>query len=113
MNFKTHQQAESGKTFCSLQLQGGVEPVQSKTGRYYLTVRSCWISTTFTEDMCRGLLGTSLPGNVVKVPCQPYEYTAKDTGEILTLDYTWEYQPECTTGAPAPEMMIPQHLVVG
>lgn len=111
-NYKASQSAE-GKDFFSLQVQGGIEPVQGKSGRYYLTTRSCWISTTFPEEMCRGLIGTSLPGKVAKVECEPFEYTVQETGEVLTLEYQWQYLPEEAPIIPAKDMIIPQHLVIG
>jgi hypothetical protein len=106
-------QTEDGKTFYSLKVQGGIESVQSKTGRYYLTTRSCWITTTFDEQMCRSLLGTSLPGKISKVKCDPYEYTAKETGEVITLDHEWQYSPEEEVPIMQPEVVIPKHLVIG
>jgi hypothetical protein len=111
-NFKINETQE-GKTFCSLQVESGIESVQGKSGRYYLTTRSCWISTTFTDNMCKSLIGKSLPGKVVKVECEPYEFTAKGTGEVLLLDYRWEYSPEEDGAFQNPHAGVPQHLVVG
>lgn len=111
-SFKTKQNDE-GKSFCSLQLQGGIESVKGKSGRHYLTARTCWISTTFSEETCRSLVGTTLPGKVAKVPCEPYEYTAKDSGEVITLDFSWEYQPDDTDTPPWEEVVIPERMVIG
>jgi hypothetical protein len=114
-NYKKSQQ-ESGKDFFSLELQGGIEPVLSKsTGRFYLTMRSCYVSTTFDEHTCMELIGKSLPGRVNKVPCEPYEYTMKDSGEVIMLEHRWEYSPEEAPVIPLPPnpMVIPNHMVVG
>jgi hypothetical protein len=113
IDYKRNENSEQ-KEFFSLQVQGGIEPVQSKSGSFYLTARSCWITTTFTEEMCRALIGTKMPGHVAKVPCDPYEYTLKGTEEVLVLDYQWRYLPEETEEAmkPEPAMVIPHHLVV-
>jgi hypothetical protein len=33
---------------------------------------------------------------VVKVECEAYEYTIKETGEVVELSHRWEYRPEET-----------------
>jgi elongation factor P hydroxylase len=32
----------------------------------------------------------------VKVPCDPYEYTIEESGEVITLDFKYEYAPDKT-----------------
>jgi len=82
----------AGKEFNLLVVQGGVEPlVSAKTGRIYLTMRKANVSTTFDEASCKSLIGTELRGSVERVDCEPYEYTVKETGEIITLKYNWQY----------------------
>lgn len=111
-DYKRNENSEQ-KEFFSLQVQGGIEPVQSKTGSFYLTARSCWISTTFAEEMCKTLLGTKMPGHVGKVQCEPYEYTVKETGEEIILDYQWRYLPEeMESTNTETAIVIPHHLVV-
>lgn len=91
---------EEGKAISMLVVQGGLEPlVSNKTGRIYLTMRKANISTTFDEATCKSLIGTELPGNVQKVACEPYEYTVKETGEIITLNYNWQYIDEALMNA--------------
>jgi hypothetical protein len=86
---------ETGKAFNMLVVQGGIEPlVSNKTGKIYLTARKANISTTFDAITCKTLIGTELPGKVEKVVCEPYEYTVKETGEILTLKHNWQYIDE-------------------
>jgi hypothetical protein len=86
---------ELGKEFNLLTLQGGVEPlVSAKTGRIYLTMRKANVSTTFDEASCKSLIGTELKGSIEKVDCEPYEYTVKETGEIITLKHNWQYVDE-------------------
>jgi hypothetical protein len=83
---------ETGKEFNMLVVQGGIEPLLSnKTGRIYLTMRKANVSTTFDIASCKDLVGTELPGKVEKVACEPYEYTVKETGEIITLKHNWQY----------------------
>ncbi|MCF6129329.1 hypothetical protein L1S35_06565 [Flavobacterium sp. AS60] len=88
-------QTEEGKEFFTLELQGGIEMIKSQqTGKFYVTARKVSISSTFDEQTCIALVGTELPGNVQKVQCEPYEYTVKDTGEIITLSHRYEYIEE-------------------
>jgi hypothetical protein len=84
--------SEEGKVFFTLELQGGIEMVKSvQSGKFYLTARKVSMSTTFDENVCQSLIGTELPGEVKKVNCEPYEYTIKDTGEMITLTHRYEY----------------------
>lgn len=93
INVKPSVNAE-GKAFYSLKLMGGVEPIQSQqTGKFYLTAKTCYIPSTFDEQTALSLIGTQLPGSVERVGCEPYEYTIKDTGEVVTLTHTYEYVP--------------------
>ena len=88
-------QTEDGKVFFVLELQGGIEMVKSaETGKFYITARKATISSTFDELTCQALIGTELSGKVDKVSCEPYEYTIKDTGEVITLTHRFEYVEE-------------------
>ena len=83
---------EEGKDFFVLELQGGIEVVKSQeTGKNYMTARKASMSCTFDELTCQSLIGTELPGSVKKVECDAYEYTIKDTGEVITLSYRFDY----------------------
>ncbi|HEY8688978.1 MAG TPA: hypothetical protein VIM07_07065 [Chitinophagaceae bacterium] len=94
---KTSQNTD-GKPFFSLKLQGGVEAVQSQqTGKVYLTTRTCYIATTFDEGTAESLVGTQLPGTVQRVLSEPYEYTVKETGEVIMLSHRYEYTMEETS----------------
>lgn len=88
-------QSENGKEFFTLEVTGGVEMVLSKsTGQYYATVRRAFIASTFDEEACKALLGSDLPGGIIKMPCDPYEYIIKETGEITMLAHRFVYQPD-------------------
>lgn len=87
-----------GTEFIALILQGGLSLVQSKnTGNFYATVKKTSIPSTFDEATAKAMVGERVPGTVQKTQCDPYEFTAKDTGEVLTLDYRWVYVPEGET----------------
>ncbi|NYJ26627.1 hypothetical protein [Allomuricauda sp. ARW1Y1] len=86
---------EDGESFFALELQGGIEMVKSqKTERFYATARKVTIPSTFNEETCKSLIGTEMPGRIVKVETEPYEYTLKETGEVIELSHRYEYQPE-------------------
>jgi hypothetical protein len=94
-------ESNSGKSFVSLKIQGGVEAVQSQqTGKMYLTFRTCLLPTTFSEEVAKSLIGSQLPGAVQRVACEPYEYVVKDTGEVIMLSHKYEYVPTEATEVP-------------
>lgn len=83
---------EDGENFFVLIVQGGVEIVKSKiTGKSYFTARTVNVPATFDENTCKDLLGSNFEGEIVKVTCEPYEYTIKESGEEITIDYRYEY----------------------
>ena len=94
VDFKTYER-EDKTEFCVLVVQGGVEAVKSKeTGKTYFTARKAHVSSTFDEVTCKGLIGTDLPGVVVKKNVDPYEYIAPQTGEVMMLSHRYEYLQE-------------------
>lgn len=107
-------QTEDGKIFHKLQLQGGVEAVQSKgSGKYYMTARTCFIPSTFDEETCKKLIGTIMKGTVEKVVTDPYDYTVPETGEVISLDYQWQYQPVELKSSGDDDFFVPKHMVLG
>ena len=89
---------EDGREFIALVLQGGLSLVQSKqSGNFYATVKQCSIPSTFDEDTAKEFIGEKLPGNVQRMSCDAYEWTNKDTGEVLELSHRWVYVPEGAT----------------
>lgn len=92
-NYKNVVNAE-GEKFCMLVLTGNPELVQSKsTGRQYFTARTANVASTFSEEVCKGMVGQKLPGSIVKKECEPYDYTTPD-GDVIELDYQWEYDSQ-------------------
>lgn len=81
--------------FLALILQSSeIQVVKSKeSGRNYITAPRASIPSTFNENVCQSLLGKQLPGTIEKVEVEEYEFTIEDTGEVITLDYRWEYFP--------------------
>lgn len=83
----------AGQQFIALTLTGGLEMVQSQTGKFYATVKKASVPCTFNESTAKELIGTKMQGEVCKIPCEPYVYIPKN-GEEVTLDYTYEYRKE-------------------
>lgn len=95
-------ESKDGKKFYALTIQGGMEMVLSETsGSYYATAKQASITSTFDEKTCQGLVGSKLPGKVSKVVCQPFDYTVRETGEIISLNHRWVYSP-----SEAPEEIV-------
>lgn len=93
INFKERNK-EDGTSFFVLEVQGGIEMVQSKvTGNFYATAKKAYLPSTFDAMTCQALIGTQMQGSVEKEACEPYEYTVKETGEIITLTHRYCYVP--------------------
>lgn len=89
---------KDGTTFIALELSGGVELVQSSnSGKFYATVRKTSIPSTFNETIAKGLIGSQMPGSIVRVQVDPYQFINQRTGEVLTLQHSFSYQPEGST----------------
>ncbi len=85
-------QKENGTSFYLLQVQGGIEMIRSKqTGDFYATAKKAYVPSTFDEITCKNLIGSQMSGEVVKKNCEPFEYTVKETGEVVTLSHRWVY----------------------
>ena len=88
-------QNKNGDSFISLELTGDVEFIQSSlTGKFYASAKRCSISSVFTEEVAKALIGKQLPGAIQRVECDPYEYTVEKTGETLLLSHTYTYVPD-------------------
>lgn len=94
--YSLRQQKEGEKKqYISLDLEGDIEMVQSQqSGRFYATVRRCTISSTFDEATAARMIGRQMAGSIERVPCEAYDYTMPETGEVVKLGYKWDYQPE-------------------
>ena len=89
---------KDGTPFVALELTGGLEIIQSSTtGSFYATVRKCSIPCTFNETVARTLIGSTMPGQIVRVQAEPYQYLNQRTGEVMTLQHTYAYAAEGST----------------
>lgn len=94
VNYKKRQ-TEDGKEFFVLEITGGIEMVMSNsTGQFYATAKKAYLASTFDEETCKALVGSEMQGSIIKAECDPYEYTIRDTGEVITLSYRYVYLPE-------------------
>lgn len=94
INFK-ERQTEEGKVFFVLEAQGGIEMIQSKvTGNFYATAKKAFIPATFDEVTCKALIGTQMPGQIIKEECDPYEYINKESGEVIMMSHRYVYVQE-------------------
>ena len=96
--------SQEGKPFYALEITSDELDlvISQQTGRYYATQFKCWISSTFTEPVCKLMLGKKMKGSIVKIDCEPYEFTVPETGEVITRNHRYEYTP--TEQASMPSM---------
>lgn len=101
---------KQGETFVALELQGDLVMVQSQeTGKFYATAKKATITSTFTEEQAHALVGKEMPGRIERIECEPYEYTDKETGEVLELSHRYEYLPE---GVSTPITVVHKNMEV-
>ena len=98
----TEKRSSNGRTFNVLILQGGIIVAKSKTtGKTYLTAHRVSTVCTLDEANCKQQIGSLLPGTIEKVACAPYDFKLPQTGEIVKLDYTFQYNPETVSAEEA------------
>jgi hypothetical protein len=84
---------KNGTEFVVLELVGGLEMIKSNTTeKFYATMRKCSVPSTFDEETAKQFIGSQLPGQIVKIECDAYEFLNKRSGEIMMLNYTYAYQ---------------------
>ena len=94
VDFKERQNAD-GESFFALILEGDLTMIQSSnTGNWYATAKRASITSTFNEERCKQLIGSQMPGRIVRVSCEEYEYTIPETGEVVYLEHRYEFVPE-------------------
>ena len=92
-SYSNRTSSQDGSQYFALELTSDdPEIVLSKTGKYYVTTKKCYMSSTFPEPVCKAMLGKQIPGFISKVECDPYEFTIPETGEIITRQHRYEYQ---------------------
>jgi hypothetical protein len=106
-NYETRKNKEN-EPFVVLILQGDLVMVQSSdSGRWYATAKQTSITSTFSEEQAKALIGQQIPGSIIKSLCEPYEYTVEETGEVIMLSHRWEFLPE---NAPTPMRVVVNNM---
>ena len=86
---------EDGAPYVSLILQGELEMIRSSnSANFYAHRKKCFIYSTFDEQAAKDLIGQQIPGSIVKVHVEPYEYQIPGTNETVLLDYKWSYSAD-------------------
>jgi hypothetical protein len=92
-NLRTQKEGEK-KQYITLELEGDIEMIQSQnTGRHYATVRRCVVSSTFDALTAERMVGKQMTGTIERVPCDTYDFTVPESGEVIALGYRWDYVP--------------------
>ena len=106
-NYHVRQKEGEQGTFISLELMGDIELIQSSnTGRFYATVRKCFISASFDEEVAKMMVGRQLEGNIARVECEQYEFTIPETSEVVMLGYRWDYVPTVVNSVSAKQSLV-------
>ncbi len=96
--------------FIVLELSSDIEMVQSmETGNFYATARKASITSTFSEETTKGLLGSKIAGKIVRVESDPYDYPL-ESGEVIKLMHRYVYKPE-EAGEVAPYSTLPKKMM--
>ena len=86
-----------GSIFVSLDLIGEPTVTISSNGIPSLTAPRASLPSNLSLAVCKSLIGKQLPGSIQKIECEPYQYTNKDTEEVMTCTHKFQYSPEETS----------------
>lgn len=93
IDYKKRQNAD-GKDFFTLTLAGDITFVKSSvSGNYYATQWLSSVTSTFSEEVCKSLLGKQIPGVVERIETEEYEYKIPETGETVILTHKYCFSP--------------------
>jgi hypothetical protein len=85
---------ESGNKFLVLNLEGELTFNRSaETGAVFASALKTNVVANMSEDSCKALIGTEIPGCIKKIQTEPYQYVTPN-GETKLLDYKFEFFPE-------------------
>ena len=83
----------AGNTFRVVLVGGDVQVVFSEEGNPRFDAVKTGIPSNLPIEALQALIGSKLPGKIVKQECEPYTFIGNDGTEI-TLDYRWQYVAE-------------------
>jgi hypothetical protein len=88
-------QKSDGSNFTVLEISSGIEVIQSSTsGKFYISSKRTTLPCTFSFQFAQSLIGTQMPGNVVRIQVPAYDYINPRTNETMKLQHAFSYQPE-------------------
>lgn len=94
VKFEKKMNPKTNESYSVLVLQGDPEVMTSKaTGRPYVTARKATIPCALEEKEAEALVGQTLPGEIEKVACSPFEVKLP-TGKKVKISTTFQYLPE-------------------
>ena len=85
--------SSKGNTFRVVIVGNDVQVVFSEEGNPRFDAVKTGIPSNLPIEALQALIGSKLPGVIVKEECEPYTFTGSD-GEDVTLDYRWQYVAE-------------------
>jgi hypothetical protein len=75
-------------------LLGNVEVLNSKSsGKPYLSAKKVTIPTTLDQNQAKELVGTTLPGDILRVDCPEYEIKMPNSNKKVKITHTFQYSP--------------------
>jgi len=84
-----------GKEFFALILMGGITLIKSSiSGNYYASAWKTSITSTFSESVCKTLVGQTLPGVIERIEVEPYPFKIPTTGETIMLTHKYRFNAE-------------------
>ena len=88
-------ESKDGSIYFALELQTDELEfiISQKTGRHYATVKKCWMSCTFNEQVCKMMIGKKMPGSIMREECETYSFVIEETGEEVVLNYRNVFVP--------------------
>jgi len=89
----TEHKNQSGDYFRVVNVVNEVQLVKSKEGNFRFDSAKAGIPSALPLEVLEELIGTTLPGTIIKKPCEPFTFISRE-GEEITLDYRWVYSEE-------------------
>jgi hypothetical protein len=91
---KTRVNSKTKEEYNTVVLQGNVEIQKSQaTGKFYLRSKTISLPTTLNQNEIKQLIGSSIPGEIVKVDCPEYLVPVPNSTRKLKINHSFEYSP--------------------
>lgn len=91
---QTRVNAKTKEEYSVIVLMGESQILNSKAnGKPYLTAKKVTIPTTLDQAQIKDLIGTNLPGEILKVDCPEYEIKMPNSNKKVKITHTFQYSP--------------------